>query len=315
MKRTASMKRTTSMNNGGSLLDAKSGWRHLLVLVWPGVMVASLSLYGWLTGALKLPYEVALQVHFLSLMIGIFILELMMPYHRSWNTYGRQGWNDFLYNITYPIAQLGAAMVALWIAGQQSSASNNDLLGLNLPFVVQLIILILLVDLSWYICHRAFHTIPLLWKLHGLHHNSEQLHVLNNARQHPLEVFVFFLPIMLIVQFIDVPLALLNWYFAFQLTVGLLTHSNIAVNSGCLSWVFNTPELHHWHHSRLRKEHDNNYGSVTMVWDHLFGTYFHPRDRRASSKIGADADVPVSWFGQLALPWRRSAAKNSNFSA
>jgi sterol desaturase/sphingolipid hydroxylase (fatty acid hydroxylase superfamily) len=284
--------------------DSKERWRYFQVLVWPGVLTGSLTMYWGLIGPLELPYEVALQVHFLVLMAGIFLLEIVVPYHKSWNTYDRQGWNDFLYNVTFPLAQIVAAAVALWITHQQSATTNNDLLGLGMPFFVQLIMLILLVDLIWYVCHRAFHSVPLLWKLHGLHHNSKQLHVLNNARVHPLEVFVFFLPIMLLVQFIDVPLMLLNWYFAFQLTVGLLTHSNIAVRSGWLSWIFNTPELHHWHHSQIRKEHDNNYGSVSMVWDHLFGSYFNPRDRRASQDIGVTTNVPESWFGQLAIPIR-----------
>lgn len=288
---------------------SKSRWSHLLVLVWPGVMLASLATYGALIGSLGLSYEVALQVHFLIMMLGIFLLELVIPYHKRWNTYDRQGWNDFLYNFTFPAAQLLAALFALWLT-QQSSTGHRDLFGLRLPFVVQLIELTLIIDLIYYICHRAFHTAPLLWKLHGMHHNSEQLHVLNNSRVHPLEVFVFFFPISLAAAVLDVPPALLNWYFTFQLTVGLLTHSNIAVRSGWLSWVFNTPELHHWHHSRVRKEHDNNYGSVTMVWDHLFRTYFNPRDRRASADIGADIDVPASWLGQLAIPFRRSAKRS-----
>lgn len=286
---------------------SKARWRHLLVLVWPGIMLASLAIYGALIRSFGLSYDVALQVHFLILMVSIFAFELVIPYHKHWNTYDRQGWNDFLYNFTFPVAQIGAALAALWLTKQQSNAPPHDLLGLRLPFVVQFIALTLIVDLVYYICHRAFHTAPVLWKMHGMHHNSEQLHVLNNSRVHPLEVFLFFFPIALVVQVLDVPNALLNWYFAFQLAVGLLTHSNIAVQSGWLSWVFNTPELHHWHHSRQREEHDNNYGSVTMVWDHLFRTYFNPRDRRASADIGADVDVPVSWFGQLAIPFRRSA--------
>lgn len=302
------------MRNVKDLPDSKAWWRHLLVLVWPGLVVGSLAMYWLLIELLELSYEIALQVHFLGLMVCIFIVELVIPYHKSWNTYDRQAWNDFLYNVTFPVAQIGAASVALWITKQQSAVSNNEFLGMNLPFAVQLIILIVLVDLIWYVCHRAFHTVPMLWKLHGLHHNSEQLHVLNNARVHPLEVFVFFLPITLLVQFIDVPLALLNWYFVFQVTVGLLTHSNIAVKSGWLSWVFNTPELHHWHHSQIRKEHDNNYGSVSMVWDHIFRTYFNPRNERASQEIGANTDVPVSWFGQLAIPFRRRSTKDKNVS-
>jgi sterol desaturase/sphingolipid hydroxylase (fatty acid hydroxylase superfamily) len=292
-----------------SLPASKAWWSHLPVLVWPGIMVASLATYGALVHSFGMSYEVALQVHFLVMMVSIFLLELLMPYHRRWNTYDRQGWNDFLYNFTFPAAQLVAALFAVWLTKQQNSG-HHDLFGLRLPFVVQLVELTLVIDLIYYVCHRAFHTLPLLWKLHGMHHNSEQLHVLNNSRVHPFEVFVFFFPISLAAALLDVPVDLLNWYFALQLTVGLLTHSNIAVRSGWLSWVFNTPELHHWHHSRVRKEHDNNYGSVTMVWDHLFRSYFNPSDRRASPDIGADIEVPASWFGQLAIPFRSSAKRS-----
>ncbi|MCF6435036.1 sterol desaturase family protein [Pseudoalteromonas sp. MMG022] len=285
----------------------KSAWSHLLVLVWPAVMAGSLAMYWWLIGPMAMSYEMAIQFHFLGLLVGIFILELIIPYHKSWNKYDRQGWNDFLYNITFPAAQIGATAVALAVVGAQASSGSESLFNLNLPFVLELIIMILIVDLIWYICHRSFHTLPMLWKFHSLHHNSHQLHVLNNARVHPLEVFTFFLPIMLVVLVIDVPPALLNWYFAFQLTVGLLTHSNVAVRSGWLSYIFNTPELHHWHHSQVRDEHDNNYGSVSMIWDHIFGSYLNPKDRMASKEIGVSTYVPEGWFSQLWAPLKRSS--------
>jgi sterol desaturase/sphingolipid hydroxylase (fatty acid hydroxylase superfamily) len=302
------------MKSTMTMVDSKVWWRNLLVLVWPGVMLGSMTMYWWMTGPLALAYEVALQVHFLCIFVCIFLIERILPHASNWKKFDRQGWNDFLYNVTFPVAQIAATLLAVSIVGQQGTANNNDLLGLGLPFILQFVILVLIVDLIWYIGHRAFHTVPMLWRLHALHHNSSQLHVLNNSRVHPLEVFALFLPIMLVVVVIDVPLALLNAYFAFQLTVGLLTHSNLAVKSGWLSRVFNTPELHRWHHSWVRKEHDNNYGSVSMVWDHLFGTYFNPRDRTASVDIGVDTPVPVSWFGQLAIPFRRRNAKNNNVS-
>lgn len=283
----------------------------LLTLVWPLVMVASMSVYFWLVGPQGMDYEMALQVHFLVLFVGIFVVEWLIPYHKSWNKYDRQGWNDFVYNLTFPFTQITAVFAAIWLLGKQAPTDEASILSMELPFLVELVIVILMVDLIWYICHRSFHTLPMLWKFHSLHHNSEQLHVLNNARVHPLELFVFFLPIMLLVQFIDVPPAVLNCYFAFQLTVGLMTHSNIRVRSGWLSYIFNTPELHHWHHSRQRHEHDNNYGSVTMVWDHIFGSYFNPSDRKASAEIGASTYVPKGFFAQLANPFRASQSVDS----
>ncbi|WP_337261386.1 MULTISPECIES: sterol desaturase family protein [unclassified Serratia (in: enterobacteria)] len=301
------------MSNITELSHSKLGWNRLRVLVWPSVMLVSLTMYWWLIGPLGMSYETAIQVHFLGLLVVIFILELFIPYHKAWNKYDRQGWNDFFYNITFPAAQIIATLIAILIVEQQAAEGKNNLFDLDLPFILQLIILVLIVDLIWYICHRAFHTIPILWKLHALHHSSAQLHVLNNARVHPFEVFAFFLPIMLVVQFIDVPIKLLNWYFAFQLTVGLLSHSNLAVASGWLSLIFNTPELHHWHHSKIRMEHDSNYGSVSIFWDHLFGTYFNPKDREASSDIGTGVGsyVPDGWFKQLLIPFTRNQSKRN----
>lgn len=293
--------------------DASPWRRYLLAMVWPGVMASSMAIYWLLTGPFQLSFDMALQAHFLILFICIFLLERLFPYHKSWNKYDRQGWNDFIYNITFPAAQLIATLIVVEFLGEQD-AGNKNLMGIEIPFFVQFVILILIVDLIWYVYHRAFHSVPVLWKLHALHHNSQQLHVLNNARVHPLEVFALFLPIMLVVQFIHAPIVVLNWYFAFQLTVGLLTHSNVAVNSGWLSWIFNTPELHHWHHSRVRREHDNNYGSVSMFWDHLFGTYHNPRDRHALEDIGVNTPVPTGWFGQLIIPLRRLPTERDNLN-
>lgn len=274
------------------------------VLLWPAFVTMSMGLYWILTGPAALPYEVALQVHFIALCAGIFVMEKVRPYHVIWNAYDRQTWNDVAYNITFTIAQIGAATVAVWIAGHEGAPVGSGLFGRQLPFAVKFVLLVVAVELIYYIYHRAFHTVQLLWRFHAVHHSSYQLHVLNNARVHPLEVFIAFLPILLFVYVVKVPVDLMNWYFAFQLTIGLLTHSNVAVHSSWFSWMFNTPELHHWHHSHLRQEQDRNYGSVTMLWDHLFGTYHNPRHSRASRDIGTGTPVPPGFFSQLAYPFR-----------
>ncbi len=276
-------------------------------LVWPGFVAVSMLLYGALIGPAGLSYEAALQLHFLLLCAGLFAIERLRPYHAAWNTYDRQAWNDVFYNLSFTAAQIAAASAALWLAGREAAPAGTALFGMQAPFAVQLVVLAVAVELIYYVYHRAFHTVPALWRFHAVHHSSHQLHILNNARVHPLEVFIAYVPILVFAYVVKVPADLLNWYFAFQLTVGLLTHSNVAVDSGWLSWVFNTPELHHWHHSRQRHEQDNNYGSVTMLWDHVFGTFHHPRHRRASADIGTGTQVPAGFLAQLAFPFRREA--------
>ncbi|HEX8584255.1 MAG TPA: sterol desaturase family protein [Allosphingosinicella sp.] len=279
------------------------------LLTWPALTAASLAGYGMLVGPAGLSYEAALQVHFLILFPGIFLLERMMPYHRAWNGFDRQSFNDFAYNFTFTGAQVAAASAALFLIGRTTGPKEADLFGLaGIPFLAQCAVFAVLADLIYYIYHRAFHTWGVLWRLHAIHHSSTQLHILNNARVHPLEVFVAFTPIVGFAYLIEAPVDVVSWFLALQLTVGLLTHSNIAVTSGPCAWIFNTPELHHWHHSRDRREQDNNYASTLMLWDHLFGTYYNPRGRHASQSIGTTTEVPPGLIQQLRFPFTRTGA-------
>ena len=288
-----------------------SGFKEsLLWVVWPGIVFLSLSLYWVLISHLNISFENSLQIHFLGLFFLIFLFEWIIPCHKNWNKYDGQSWNDLLYNITFPIMQIIVTLLALKVV--QLSTNNGIMSFIDIKKYisseyVQFFVLILIVDLLWYICHRTFHTLPRLWNIHALHHNSDQLHVLNNARVHPLEVFALFFPILLVVQFIKIPESVFNWFLVFQLSIGLLTHSNINTRTGWLAYIFNTPEVHRWHHSRIRTEHNNNYGSVTMFWDHIFRTYFNPRDRNKSEDIGINTlytSVPTKWFDQLVIPFR-----------
>lgn len=279
------------------------------LLTWPALAAASLAGYGMLVGPGGLSYEAALQLHFLILFPAIFLLERAMPYHRTWNGFNRQSANDFAYNFLFTGAQVAAAAAALFLVGRATSPAGSGLFGIvGLPFVAQFLIFAALADLIYYIYHRAFHSWGVLWRLHAIHHSSTQLHILNNARVHPLEVFVAFIPIVGFAYLIEAPVDVVSWFLALQLTVGLLTHSNIAVSSGPFAWIFNTPELHHWHHSRDRREQDNNYASTLMLWDHLFGTYYNPRGRFASKAIGTTTDVPAGLIQQLRFPFTRPGA-------
>ena len=73
---------------------------------------------------------------------------------------------------------------------------------------------------------------------------------------------------------------------------------------GVLSYIFNTPELHRWHHSMDLSEGNRNYGENLAVWDLLFGTYHNPRHRRPPTVIGIPERMPADFLGQLAAPFR-----------
>ena len=80
--------------------------------------------------------------------------------------------------------------------------------------------------------------------------------------------------------------------------IGLLTHCNVAMRFGPLSLVFNTPELHRWHHSMDLREGNKNYGENLAIWDLLFGTWFNAARRppAATTERGPETpDEDVSW--------------------
>lgn len=274
-------------------------------LVWPAVMIASLTLYGALTGALGFDPEMAIQLQFFALSFGILAAERLAPYHAEWNRYDRQALNDFGYNFLFPAAQFFATSAALWIATLVNTSNGKGVFDYlaDTPLVVQILVFALVADLCYYVYHRLFHQIERLWNFHAVHHSSLQLHILNNARVHPLEVFIAFFPIVAAAYLLQVPPDVLGWFLVLQLTVGLLTHSNIAMANSWASWLFNTPELHHWHHSRDLREQNNNYASTLMIWDQLFGTYYNPHQRRASRHIGTGTPVPKGMVRQILFPF------------
>jgi sterol desaturase/sphingolipid hydroxylase (fatty acid hydroxylase superfamily) len=80
------------------------------------------------------------------------------------------------------------------------------------------------------------------------------------------------------------------------------------VRCGPLNWIFSMAELHRWHHSRLVRESNTNYGQTLILWDIVFGTRFLPTDREPPPDIGiANLDAfPMTWWAQMLSPFRWS---------
>src|SRR5256885_16797912 len=59
-----------------------------------------------------------------------------------------------------------------------------------LPFWVALFLIILVADLVQYWTHRAYHEVPVLWRLHAVHHSVKSMDWLARAPQHILELLI-----------------------------------------------------------------------------------------------------------------------------
>jgi sterol desaturase/sphingolipid hydroxylase (fatty acid hydroxylase superfamily) len=147
---------------------------------------------------------------------------------------------------------------------------------LPIPPLLAAVIAFAALDLVIYAQHRVMHRIPLLWRLHRMHHTDLALDVSSGVRFHPAEIVLSMgIKIVAVVLLGAAPDVVLIFEIALS-SFSLLTHANlalpVAVDRG-MRRVFVTPDMHRIHHSVLDTEHDTNFGFQVSWWDRLFGTY------------------------------------------
>jgi len=151
---------------------------------------------------------------------------------------------------------------------------------------------ILLLDLAIYWQHRLMHRIPLLWRLHRVHHADRQFDLTTGVRFHPLEIMLSMgVKLGLIALLGPHPLAVLIFELLLSL-FALWTHTDYALPSKIdrrIRWLLVTPSMHRIHHSNWQPETDSNYGFHLSGWDRLFGSYRNlPRENEREMVIGLD---------------------------
>jgi len=178
-------------------------------------------------------------------------------------------------------------------------------LPLPLPVWAELAVAIVLLDLAVYLQHLVFHRVPLLWRLHRVHHSDREVDTTTGIRFHPLELLISMLYKAGIVLLTGAPLLAVMIFEILLNTSSLFNHGNVFIPSrvdDALRRLLVTPDMHRVHHSVLREETDSNYGFNLSVWDRLFGTYrAQPRGGHDAMRIGLDEfrDQDVVNVGRL----------------
>lgn len=145
-----------------------------------------------------------------------------------------------------------------------------------LPFGLATLISVLLLDLAIYGQHVLFHAVPVLWRLHRMHHADLDIDVTTGVRFHPVEIVLSMLVKIAVVGVLGAPaLAVLIFEVLLNAT-SMFNHSNIAMPPAIdriVRLLVVTPDMHRVHHSILRRETNSNFGFNFPWWDRLFGTY------------------------------------------
>lgn len=244
----------------------------------------------------------------LLLLAVVFVpMERLFPQRPEQSTF-RSGWTTDLIHffVSHLLVQLSA-----WLTLAPATAALRLLMWpdlhafvSSLPWLVQLGVIIVVADLGEYTMHRLFHTVPVLWRFHAIHHSSEAIDWLAGSRLHLVDV-------VLTRGFTFVPIALLGFadgpVYAYLVAVSfhaVFIHANVRFRFGSLErWVV-TPRFHHWHHSAQPEAIDKNF-AVHLPWiDRLFGTYYLP-DKAWPSRYGLSGEsLPDSWWRHLTAPFR-----------
>lgn len=177
---------------------------------------------------------------------------------------------------------------------------------------VEFVIAIVLLDLAIYAQHVVFHHVPLLWKLHKVHHADLDLDASSGIRFHTLEIVASAILKLGLVVLVG-PTALAVMVFEIVLNAGAIwSHANVRLPIGLdrlLRWGIVTPDMHRVHHSIEVHETNSNYGFFLPWWDRLFRTYVdQPRmgHERMTIGLASPREIPETsrLISILAMPFR-----------
>ncbi len=171
-----------------------------------------------------------------------------------------------------------------------------------LPFVVQLLLVILAADLVQYWAHRAYHEVPFLWRFHAVHHSAKSMDWLAGSRQHILELIITRILVLAPIFVLGFSQRVIDAYVVIVGFQAVFNHCNVDVRLGPLRYVIVTPNFHHWHHSQDTEAIDRNYAAHFAFLDYLFGTAV-TADRKWPSEYGVVGDyIPLGFLKQQAFP-------------
>jgi sterol desaturase/sphingolipid hydroxylase (fatty acid hydroxylase superfamily) len=260
-----------------------------------------------------LEQEVPIRLGFFFGIFAVMALwELMAPRRilsvsktiRWANNLGLVILNSFLLRLLFPAAAVGMAA----FADTQGWGLFNYV---EVPFLLAVLASVMTLDLIIYLQHVMVHAIPVLWRLHRVHHADLDFDVTTGARFHPLEIILSMLIKFAVILLLGPPLVAVVIFEIILNATSMFNHSNVripAVVDALLRLVVVTPDMHRVHHSIEDDETNSNFGFNLPWWDRLFGTYrSQPRAGHRRMTIGIRTFRETRWCswlpGMLAIPF------------
>ena len=248
---------------------------------------------------------------FLGLLLLFSILESIYPrrgrvYRRKFrwpNNLGVLAAGSLVSRVVPSLLPLSAALMA----AQQGFGFFHMA---TIPGWAAFVLTILLLDLLIYWQHRLLHTVPLLARIHRMHHTDRDIDATTALRFHPLELFLSMIIKSAAVWILGAPATSVLVFEIILNGTAMFNHANLFIPyraDSVLRKILVTPDMHRIHHSIRRTERNSNYGFALSWWDHLFGSYTAaPADGYEGMGIGIkgyedSAHQVITWM--LASPF------------
>ena len=255
----------------------------------------------------------------LAVFLGLFTLfaaiEAVAPRRARTQPRGRRwltNWGFTVINtLTLRALAVGLPLLAVGAAVDAGANGWGLLNRIDAPIWFEVIGAILFLDFAIWLQHLITHKIPILWRLHRVHHADRDIDVTTAIRFHPVEIALSMLLKIGIVYLLG-PAAIAVILFEIMLNgTAMFNHANMRLPLSVdrvVRRVLVTPDMHRVHHSTIRAEHDSNYGFALSIWDRMFGTYVaQPKEGHEGMTIGLQwqDDSPSRLGWSLQLPFQK----------
>jgi sterol desaturase/sphingolipid hydroxylase (fatty acid hydroxylase superfamily) len=247
---------------------------------------------------------------FVVVLVMMALWEVLAPRrptvaNKSWRWVGNLalvGLNILLVRLLLPLGAVGAALVA-----QERGWGLFQTVAI--PIWLAVILSVIVLDLVIYLQHVLFHAVPLLWRLHMVHHADLDIDVTTGVRFHTVEILLSMGIKVAAVLLLGAPALGVLLFEVLLNATSMFSHGNVRLPSWLdrvLRLVVVTPDMHRVHHSVIVPETNSNFGFNLPWWDFLFGTYrSQPAHGHEGMTIGLSQfrDERVERLGwMLALP-------------
>ncbi|MDA0196080.1 MAG: sterol desaturase family protein [Bacteroidetes bacterium] len=242
-------------------------------------------------------------IWFFVIGVGIMIpLEFIFRRHKM-TTFHKSMFTDTLHVTIDPVlSMVPIALVYSVLEPLQITSASTAIA--SQPRWLQILEAFLFKGLFGYWQHRLAHEIPLLWRLHAVHHSPSQLNWISGERRHPFDsvwgsTFTAIPMVLTGFNLIDLGyLAMVSRVWDYTI------HANLNWRLRFLKYLWVSPEYHHWHHSKEKEAWNKNYSGLLPIYDLIFGTFYLPKDK-SPQHYGIPGGMSDDYIDQMLYPFQK----------